>query len=225
MICNLDDLMKTAESLSSRLKNAGVRFDVRGFPLLPRESYLDEWPDRFIDYSHRNGSVVQDKSKTAICFFSPDCQLFPRLEKVYEELPKYQGYMAVAGLDLTVTQDMDFEYQSYLMLVNALFMGALAVNDVKVVPNLRSGNRATVELLSYVPTGVLWVSSSLGCRSLKSPSDTMFLEKTLYVRPSKLALYGKSDGLAEEQLSRVGIDWRRYPDTHAQYRARDAAAS
>lgn len=225
MIRNLDDLMKTAEGLSSRLGDAGVQFDSQGFPLLPRESYLDEWPERFIDYGHRNGSVVQDKSRTVICFFSPDSRLFPRLEKVFEELPKYQGFMAVAGLDLTVTQDMDFEYQSYLMLVNALFMGTLAVNGAKVVPNLRSGDRATAKLLSYVPADVLWVSSSLGCHPLKSPSDTVFLEKALHVRPSKLALYGKSDVLAEEQLSRVGIDWRRYPDTHTQYRARGAVAS
>lgn len=219
MICGLNDLMGTVADLSLYLRGRGVRFERRGFPLLSRDSFLDEWPEQFVDYQHRNGAIVRDKRKTVICFYSPDDRLFPRLEKVLSDLPKYRGFIAVSGLDLTLTQDMDVEYQAYLMLVNALFMGVLAANGNKVVPNMRCGVRGTVELLSYVPTGVLWVSSSLGCQSLASPSETEFLEKALYVRPSKLALYGKRDAIVEDQLSKMGIDWRRYYDTHAAYHA------
>lgn len=219
MIGNLGDLLIVTAGLSSYLRGEGVRFSPSGFPVLPRESFLEEWPDRFIDYQHRNGRLVEDGSKTVICFFSPDERIFPRIEKVLDELPEYRGYMAIAEPDLTLTKDMDVEYQSLLMLLNALFMGVQAVNGNKVVPNMRSGIRETVRLFSCIPSDVLWVSSSLGCESLLEASDTEYLEKAMYVRPSKLALYGKRDIIAEEQLSVMGINWRRYPDVHASYRA------
>ena len=46
-------------------------------------------------------------------------------------------------MDATVTQDMDLEWQEEMMLLNQLFMAVLAVNDVRVVANLRTGSRET----------------------------------------------------------------------------------
>ena len=53
-----------------------------------------------------------------------------------------------------------------------------------------------------------------GCETIRDELDYLYLEKLLYIIPSKLILYGKHDKRAEEQLDTLGINYRVYTDFH-----------
>lgn len=224
MIRSLPEFLSIASGMRSYLEAKGTPFDENGFPVLNKSSFLNEWPDVFVDYSHRNGELVRDKSKTVLCFFRDDVANYRRFERVFDDLPTYREYMGVVETDITVTADMDPEWQACIMCANALFMAVLAVNGVRVIPSTRCGAASTSAFLGSVPHDVLWVSSSLGCAPLTNDADTRYLEKILRLRPSKLALYGKRDPAAEDQLSRMGVNWRAYSDVHSLYKKRASSS-
>ena len=126
----------------------------------------------------------------------------------------YREYAGIVATDVTVTADMDFEWQAATMLLNQLFMATVAINGVKVAPNLRSGGRETLRFLKTIPPDVICASGTLGCDDLRSPADFTYLEKVLTVRPRGVLVYGKRDDLMLRQLSRMGIDYRVYVDSH-----------
>jgi hypothetical protein len=187
-------------------------------PLIPKEKYLDQWPVNVVTYSERNSRLVISKANTALCFYTRDHALYPRLEKVNQELQVYRAYQGVIGLDITVTADMDLEWQKETMLLNQLFTAVLAYNDIKVIANTRCGNLNTLEYLDCIPHGVMCASSTLGCTKNQNPADYTYLQKILRLQPSKLLLYGKRDTVIEDQLERLGITYRRFNDVHTQHR-------
>lgn len=210
------------ESLIDRyadyLGEEGVRFSPQGFPILQPRMYLDEWPALMVPYRDRKARFVHDPSHTVLCLFTSDARIYPRLEKVLDDVPEYRRYMGAVGSDLTVTSDMDLEWQRAIMLLNQLHMAVLAVNGVKIVQNLRCGSPDTIACLGCVPPGVMCASSTLGCANTESELDLFFAEKLFATRPGKLLLYGKHDPVMEHQADVTGVPCRVYPDVHTLYK-------
>ena len=211
-------MMSLIDEYTDYLEAQGVALTEEGFPLLPRFCFLGEWPDQVVTYKYRNSQLVADKKRTVLCLYAPDNQILPRLDKVFNELEGYGNYMGTVMSDATVTWDMDSDFQAEMMLLNQLYMAVLAVNGIKVVANTRCGEADTIRYLGAIPHGVMWASGFLGCKGERSPSDFSYIAKILALRPSKLLIYGKHDMIAESQLDRLGIDYRRYPDVHTSYK-------
>lgn len=106
------------------------------------------------------------------------------------------------------------------MLLNQLFMAVLAVNGIKIVANLRTGNWSTHKNISGVPKNVLWAAGFLGCPK-DEPHDMRFISTVMLGQPSSLLIYGKEDSNAIEKLSIMGVKYLVYPDYH---KARKEAA-
>lgn len=70
--------------------------------------------------------------------------------------------MGVIGFDLTVTSDMDVEWQREVMLLNQLGTALLAHSGIKIVHNMRCGRRSTLQCFDSVPKGVFCASGTLG---------------------------------------------------------------
>jgi len=191
-----------------------IDFNEDGFPVFTRDMFPDKEPELIIPYYNRHNKLVKDPSKTVICFFGSDVSLYFRLEKIFEELDEYKQYQGVIGLDITVTADMDPEWQDAIMLLNQLFLAVLACNGIKIIMNTRTGSAKTIENLIGVPSNVMWAAGFLGCDNLSSEMDFSFLSKIIRLIPSKLLIYGKHDKIAEQQLSTIGIEFRVYPDIH-----------
>ena len=204
------------------LDDRGVQFDSQGFPILSPQMYLDEWPELIVPYWDRKAQFVHNPSCTVLCLFTGDARIYPRLENVLDDIPEYQRYLGAIGSDLTVTSDMDQEWQRAVMLINQLYTAVLAVNDVKVVQNLRCGSPETISCLSSVPPGVMCATSTLGCEDTDSELDLTFAEKLFAVRPGRLLLYGKRDPIMEHQADIAGVPYRNYPDVHSLYKRQDA---
>ncbi len=125
------------------LNGRGIRFDPQGFPILEPQVYLDEWPTLMVPYRDRKARFVRNPSRTVLCLFTGDARIYPRLENALDDIPEYRRYLGTVGSDLTVTSDMDPEWQRAVMLINQLYTAVLAVNGVKVVQNLRCGSPET----------------------------------------------------------------------------------
>ena len=201
------------DEYSSYLKGK-IEFSNSGFPIFDKSMFLDEIPENVITYPNRNSIYVKNLSKTVICFYAPDRLLYPRLDKVIENLDEYKKFLGVVGMDLTVTKDMDMEWQKAIMLLNQLHMAILACNGIKIVANLRNGSDETVECLSGIPRNVMCATGFLGCTKDKCIYDFRFISKILSVCPSMLIIYGKHDPLAEDYLSKMGVRYRVYKDFH-----------
>lgn len=213
MVKNMMDLCKIADDFVLYLQGKGVEFDEKGFPIFKREMFLEKIPEQVIPYDFRKNRIVRNPKKTLLAFYCPDGRIYPRLEKVLEEIPEYCKYMGAVATDVTVTSDMDQEWQDFIMLLNQLFMAVLAVNGVKIVANLRTGNWATHKNINGVPKNVLWTAGFLGC-SKDEQHDMRFISTVMLGRPSKLLIYGKEDSNATEKLSMMGVKYRIYPDYH-----------
>lgn len=122
------------------LSGKGIQFNPQGFPMLQPQMYLDEWPELMVPYRDRKARFVHNPSHTVLCLFTSDMRIYPRLEKALDDIPEYSRYMGAVGSDLTVTSDMDLEWQQAIMLINQLYLATLAVNGVKIVQNLRCGS-------------------------------------------------------------------------------------
>lgn len=178
-----------------------------------REWYLCEWPERMVTFRERKSRLVTDSTRTVLCFYCADERIYPRWEHVLDELDEYRPFMGVAGSDVTVTSDMDIEWQRMIILINQMFDAVLAVNGIRLVQNLRIGLPATLSCLLNVPEGVMAASGTLGCRPTQ-PGDFSYAVKLHTIHPRGVMLYGRYDTIMEQQLETANIPHRWYKDTH-----------
>lgn len=192
-----------------------IGYNSGGWPLFTKSMFLDVWPTYVVPYSHRN-KYICDKAYTVICFYSSDSEILPRINKLWDEIDIYKQYLGVVIPDLSVTPDMDYEMQAFIMLVNQLFGAVLAVNGVKIIFNTRVGNAKTLGLLSNIPIGIMSSSGFLGCCNARSEIEALqYIDKILSLLPSKLLIYGKADPHVFTLMNTLGINFKRYVDFHA----------
>ncbi len=214
IIRNFKDIFIIIDELSHYLEDKNVDFDESGFPIFREEMFLKDWPDLVVPYSQRKNRLVTNPKKTLLCFFDKDHKLYPRLGKLLDDLNEYKKFMGVIGLDITITEDMDEEWQMAIFLLNQLFLVVLAVNGIKIVLNTRTAGLDISNIFNNIPQQVMAASGFLGCDVIKEELDYRYLEKILSIMPSKLILYGKHDKRAEKQLMTMGINFRVYSDFH-----------
>ncbi len=220
MINSLINLMSFVDIYTKYLGSLGCCFNDMGFPIMEESQYLSDWPETVVPYNGRKSRFVTDRRHTVICHFCSDSRIYPRLAGLLDELSEYQEFMGVVGFDLSVTYDMDVEWQREVMLVNQLATAVLAFNGVKVVNNLRCGCLETLDCFQAVPRGVMCSSSTLGCMRTSTVLDLEYPQKILSVLPSKVLIYGKDDPIMTNQLDLLGVPFRRYSDLHTMYKSR-----
>ncbi|MDD5974101.1 MAG: DUF4417 domain-containing protein [Spirochaetales bacterium] len=209
---NLADLMNIARILYSYLVDKGFKFTEKGYPIFDKEMFLDEWPDIVIPFGNRNSRFVKDKKKTVLCHFSKDKHIYPRLANLFSEIDIYRDYLGVISSDVTVTSDMDIEWQRFVILINELYLAVLAANGIKVILSTRCGSPETIQCFEGVPRGVMCASSFWGCEKKHSIEQTDYLAKILSIGASKLIIYGKHSEIIDLQLFNMGVELKCYSD-------------
>lgn len=196
--------------LSTYLTNRGQKFNQYGYPIFEREMFLDTWPSVMAPFHYRH--QIADATSAVICFYSKDCEILPRFDKLLLEVAVYKNYSGVVAADLTVTDDMDKELQQTTILLNQLFIATLSINGIKIVANTRCPTSIHREAFAGIPRNVMCASSTLSCNKLRLDYDFSYLEKILFLTPSKLLIYGKKDSIMLNQLDTLGINFRRYEE-------------
>jgi len=213
-INNLADLLETINDLYMLL-DGKIDFDADGWPVFLKDHFLNELPDDIVTYANRKNKLIVDRNKTVLCHFASDSQNYRRFPKVMGDISEYQKYLGAVFPDITVTRDMDVEFQDLALLANQLYAAVLAVNKIKLVANTRCGSKLTQKYLRHLPRNVIWASSFLGCNKTSTPSETAeYINKILSLMPSKLIIYGKQDLAVNCQLDILGINYRYYEDFH-----------
>jgi len=172
--------------------------------------FLDEYPELIVPVNQKKNQRIKNPKKTVICFFCKDSLIYPRYDKIFEEIDMYKEYMAVIEPDITVTADMDIEWQNTIMLLNQLFMAVLAVNGIKVILNTRMGVETTIKAFENIPKYVMVASSFLGCDRKYIPDDYTYVTKIMTLLPSRLILYGACNDKLQEKIEDMGICCRKY---------------
>ena len=208
-------LMNIAASFEKHCTEFGMVFNADGLPCIPIEAYATSLPDDMIPYGRRHSRLCAHPESTALCHFTGDKEIYPRFEHLLEEIEEYRPYAAAVIPDLTVTADMDRPWQAFIMLLNQLFGAVLAAHGIKIIANTRCGSPESKKYLESIPKRVLWAVGSLGCEPIRHPEDYSFTSKIICLQPQALLTYGKRDRVAGEQLAKLGIRTRRYPDVHA----------
>lgn len=189
-----------------------IDFDVEGKPAFKKEFFLQDWPKAVVPYDNRNGSKVIDKASTVLCFFEGDRRIYPRMKQIFKEIEIYRQYMGVTFPDITITEDMDAEWQDVIIVLNQLFAAILAVNGIKIICNTRIGGDNTIKCMDNIPRGIMGISGFYGCNKSRNFLDALrYINKMIFWGLERVIIYGKEDKLINDLLQVNGIAYRYYP--------------
>ena len=209
---NLYDLFCVIDEYTAYLREKDFEFSQDGSPVLRKEMFLNEIPDMMVPVNHRKDRRVVNRKKTVLVFFCGDVEIYRRLPKLLSEIDEYRTYMGVVGPDVTVTADMDDEWQRAIMFLTQLAMAVMACNGIKVVLNTRTGGTCTREMLGIMPRGVMVASGFLGGDSKYDKADFSYVAKMLRLMPAVILIYGSCSAKLQEKLDRVGLNCVVYTD-------------
>jgi len=127
-------------------------------------------------------------------------------------MDEYKEYMGVVGADVTITKDMDLEWQRAIILLNQLVTAVFASSGIKIVLNTRMGVRKTKDMFRYIPRGIMIASGFRGGERKCLKYDFEYLSKVLSFLPSKLLIYGRCQKPVLEHLDKLGVEYVLYQD-------------
>lgn len=205
------NLFKIADELYFYLTNVGIKFTENGYPIIPDEMILRNYPDEIIPFEHRNACI--NKHVTVLSHFSNDELLYRRLRNLEKDINICKEYMGVVGFDLSPRLGWNLEQQKFNLLINQLVNAYRAVNGIKILPNFRIGELSTISVLDSYPSNCLFAAGTLGCsRGYKSINSIILRTKLLYKRPNGLLVYGKLHLEYQNVLDELDIPYRVYQD-------------
>ena len=205
------NLFKMAENLHQSLADAGIRFTPDGYPIIPNEMILKDYPDEMVPFEHRN--TCKNPRKTVLTQFSNDDLLYRRLRHIDKDIEICKSYMGVAGFDLSPRLGWNVEQQKFNLLINQMVNAYRAIHGVKILPNFRMGDISTISALDSFPSHGIYAVGTLGCSQGYTAINSVYLStKLLYKMPDGLLIYGKLMPRYQAILDEFGVPYRVYED-------------
>lgn len=219
----MKDLFQIADNLHKELINVGIKFTPDGYPIIPHEAILTNYPDEMIPFEHRNSA--KNPHTTVLTHFANDDLLYRRLRLLDKDISVCKSYMGVTGFDLSPRSGWNTEQQRFNLLINQMVNAYRAVNGVKILPNFRIGDMPTISALDSYPSNGIFAVGTLGCAKGYNLINSTYLKaKILYKRPDGLAIYGKLAPQYKEIIEEYGLSYRVYDDfKSACYRKKEVA--
>ena len=218
------NLIMFSEQLYSYLKQCGIRFTSSGYPIVPNEMLLTDPPEEIIPFHCRNGSRFP-KAKTALCTFTGDDRIYPRLAKLEEDIPTYSEYKGFCGFDLSPRITWDIRQQKFNILLSQMTNIYLGLYGIKFYPNFRVGAWDTINALSAYPANSVFAVGALGCAKGATEFNIAYMRaKIMFTRPALLLIYGSLIPAYKTVLDDIGVDYIVYDDFRKVCRNRKEAA-
>ena len=214
MLNNIKDIMCVIDTYYDYLQKKNFLFDSKGFPIFDTSMFLKETPQLIVPFNKRKNKLVTNPKKTLICHFCNDEENYRRVENVFRDIGEYKKYMGSTISDVSITEDMDSEYQDYISLLNQLFGAVLVTNSIKIVMSTRTGLFNSNNNFLSTPKGIMYISSFLGCQKQDKPYNLSYINKIVNCNPSKLLIYGKEDKYVNQLLDYTNIPYKYYVDFH-----------
>ena len=215
MLRSINDLIRIVDTYYDYLQKKNFQFDYRGFPVFEADMFLNEEPELVVPFAYRKNKIVIAPKRTLICHFCNDDGNYRWIENVVNDINEYKKYIGSTITDVSITEDMDPEYQDYISLLNQLFGAILVTFNIKIVMNTRTGKFNPNNVFLSVPKGIMYISGFLGCKKQEKPYDLSYINKIINCNPSKLLIYGKKDKNVNQLLDNTSISYRYYTDFHS----------
>ena len=206
--------IQIVERFTTYLKEKGVEFTRDGFPIFKPEWIVTNKPTVVAPFNKRQ-YYKENKRDISINFFSQDEYLYPRLERVFEEIQLFKEYHSVCMMDISISPLMLDEVQRMNLLLNMLYICVLAVNGIKIIPSFRTGDFDTLQLLMRsVGYSKYWIMGAVGTQRNRKNAfyDYLFMAKCLLIMPEHLLIYGKPNDSTILCLENYGIEHTQYKD-------------
>ncbi len=224
--CNF---IEWADVLMCYLKRIGVKFK-NDMPVIPTEMLVKSVPSGITMIPSSKRSTSKAPEKTILCNFEGDGYLYGHVRNLIMAIKKgnwainkvlspYKQFFAVTGFDLTITPGMDQCEQDMLFLLNWLLDAVLAVNGIRVIPNLRVGSAHQAERFAIFPKGICYALGRLG-EEKKAPHLDEFLTRLhiIFSRPGKVLAYGYRKMPTIPLFEEFGVEYECFDDyRHASF--------
>lgn len=217
LLVNIMNEIELIDCYTAFLKNHGVQFYKNGFPIFEKSWYISTKPKVIAPYSKRQ-YYKECKSEISICYFEKDAHLYPRLEKVFDEIRILANYHSVCMMDISISPLMLDEVQRFNILLNLLFTCVVAVHGIKIIPSFKTGNYETVKLLKKsIGDSKYWIMGAIGTQQIYKNSyyECLFRNKCMMIAPNELLIYGKPNKSTTICLDQYGI---RYISIYKDFR-------
>lgn len=206
------DFLLLIDKLTAYLQEKRFSFSEEGYPIFEKWMFLSDKPDLIVPVNQRKNRRVKNKKKTLIAFYCGDEYIYRRIVKLPEEIEEYLPYMGVIGCDVTVTRDMEIEWQRAIILLNQLVMAVFAANGIKIVLNTRMGSKETRDMFKYYPKGITVASGFRGGTRRYIKGNFDYISKVLFFLPKKLFIYGRCHNSVLQEIDQMGIECIVYSD-------------
>lgn len=206
--------IEAVELYTKYLLEKGVSFYPDGFPIFKQEWFVKTLPLQIAPFNKRQ-YYKGDKSKISICYFGKDEHLYPRVDKIFNEINVLKEYHSVCMMDISISPLMLDEVQKMNLLINLLFICVVAVNNIKIIPSFRTGDLETLYLLDRsVKNPNYWIMGAVGTQRVRSNSfyENLFRCKCMFLCPKTLLIYGKPNIHTLKCLEEYEINYKIYED-------------
>lgn len=207
----IKNLFELALLLRSALKKAKWSFNQYGFPVFPKDVFLDSFPCNVEPIQRLR--CCEDPASTLLCSFADDQHIQTRLQKLFDEINLYKRFVGFGGFDLSPRIYWPLKRQRFNIWLSQLATAFVAMSGQKILPNFRIGNLQTLFALESYPKNIPYIVGTLGCAKRYDPLHAfIFKTKMLFTRPSHLLIYGHLRKEYEKLLQELGIPYTLIPD-------------
>lgn len=218
------NIINLANNLYDYLERNNISFNEYGYPIFPKHMLLSEYPEDMITFYNRHYSSAE-KSKTVICSYTNDSDIYTRLSMLDNDIEIYKEYMGICGFDLSPRITWDINLQRFNILLSQMATIYLGLHGIKIFPNFRTGTWNTINSLAGYPLGSTFAIGSLGCANGYVELNKTFLkEKLVYALPSKVLIYGILKPEYKKILDDYDVMYRVYSDFQRKSRSRKKVA-
>lgn len=203
------------------LKANGFSF-ASGLAHIPQDAVYDDIPYTIAPFAHRNDIPIEHRKSSLISFFSPDDELFPRLDRIEEDIHVLKEYGGICGFDMSPCISMLRPRQRMSLLISSLYNCRCALAGIKIVPNVRMGDLGTMHLVSSsLPECAVIATGELGCRQSSFRGYGLYqLNRIIQEhRPKTVLVYGGfSSADAAQCAGNIYPRFVVYPDRRSRMR-------
>lgn len=195
------NILKWCDEKISTLKDNDIVFS-NGIPQLPEEYIYNDMPSFISTFKYRNDIKDKDKNNSLLSFYMFESNLWPRLNKIDEEIKIMKKYAGIIGFDLSPSILMLRPRQKLSILINAIYSCYCGLNGIKVMPNYRAGDFGTIAAANYFPDNSNFIIGNHGCNKHgfreygKYQLDIILMKK----RPQVLFVYGS---MAKSEIEEI----------------------
>lgn len=186
------NLISWCDENISLLKANGISFE-GGLAHLPQDAVYNDIPYCIVPFRYRNDIPVDHKKDALLAFFTADTDLFPRLERIDDDIKILTEYGGMCGFDMSPCIGMLRPRQQMSLLISSIYNCRCALAGIKIVPNARVGDLGTICLVSAsIPQCSMIVTGELGCRQKKLKSYGLYQLGQIIQehKPEKVLVYG-----------------------------------